>query len=434
MGKLVRRLVRSVRGFWLIPVVCVLAALVLADGLVAIDRLIDESQAPATFDPIFEIGIEGSRGLLSAIGGSVFGAAATAFSITVSVIATTSTSYGPRLVGNFMTDRRNQWTLGVLVATFVYTTLVLRHLRTAADGEAFVPHLAVYAAIVLAIADVFLMIAFIHNIASSTQVETLVAAVSATLRTTLGRAQREIPGRTDPVPAPHGGTVVGSWGDGYVVSVDEKALRDGAVAQEARLALEVRVGDHVVEGSPLARVWQGDGEGNPAALLRSALDLAPRRDAADDLRVATEHLVELAVRAISPGTNDPYTAVTAIDELAGPLGVMMRGRRPAEVLADDNGVPCVWLRPTPVEELVDLPFAQVLPYAAGQGIVLEALVDLARHLEQQNTHEGLEGLAWGQVDRIRAVAEADPQIDTARLEARIARAEEMLALGAAPPA
>lgn len=110
---------------------------------------------------------------------------------------------------------------------------------------------------------------------------------------------------------------------------------------------------------------------------------------------------------------------------------MMRGRAPAQVLGDDNGVPRVWLRPTPIEELIALPFDQVLPYAGGQGLVLEALVGLARHLEQQNTHPELEGVAWSHVERVRALAREDGKVDETRVEARIARAEELLALGTA---
>ncbi|MCT7061932.1 DUF2254 domain-containing protein, partial [Salmonella enterica] len=75
---------------------------------------------------VYAVGIDGSRAMLSAIGGSMLGVAATAFSITISVIATASSTYGPRLVRNFMADRGNQTVLGVLVATFVYALLVLR--------------------------------------------------------------------------------------------------------------------------------------------------------------------------------------------------------------------------------------------------------------------------------------------------------------------
>ena len=134
------------------------------------------------------MGLEGARGLLSGIGGTTFGAAATAFSITISVIATASTSYGPRLVGNFMSNRRNQWTLGVLVSTFVYTTLVVRTLRSSDDGAVFVPHLAVHFAIGLAVIDVFLLISFIHHIATSIQVDTLTSVVSSAFLRTAKRS------------------------------------------------------------------------------------------------------------------------------------------------------------------------------------------------------------------------------------------------------
>lgn len=123
----VLRRLRGITGrLWFVPFLCVLVAVLLAEGLVALARTVVHADLPPLLQPVLDLGVDGSCGLLSTIGTSTFGAAATAFSITISVIVTASTSYGARLVGNFMSDRRNQLTLGVLVSTFAYTTLVIR--------------------------------------------------------------------------------------------------------------------------------------------------------------------------------------------------------------------------------------------------------------------------------------------------------------------
>ena len=128
MGRLRSWLTSIPERFWFIPAVFIGAAMALAQVLVALDRA--EVRLPGTLEGfLFGTGVDGARALLTAVA-SFLGVAGTAFSITISVISTASTSYGPRLVRNFMRDRNNQIVLGVLVATFVYTLLVLRTIRS----------------------------------------------------------------------------------------------------------------------------------------------------------------------------------------------------------------------------------------------------------------------------------------------------------------
>ncbi|MDO4785141.1 MAG: DUF2254 domain-containing protein [Propionibacteriaceae bacterium] len=435
MYKLWRRLERLTGSFWFVPVVCVGASILVAEGLVALDRSIDHARWPI-LAPLQRMGLEGARGLLGGIGGTTFGAAATAFSITISVIATASTSYGPRLVGNFMSNRRNQWTLGVLVSTFVYTTLVVRTLRSTDDGAVFVPHLAVHFAIGLAIADVFLLISFIHHIATSIQVDTLTSVVSGAFQRTAKRSDELVcDEHTTTLQPPSGGEVVRSGADGYIVSIVPRLLLGAAEADGGRIAIEARVGDRVLTGTPLARIWPGQDADHLAQATLSAIEIGPRHDPGTDAGYAQQQLVELAVRALSPGVNDPYTAVNVIEELALGLAQLVSAPLPAPVLVDDEGQPRVFLRPVTVKELIDMPFRQILPFSAGQHLVHTALVDLARHIEQHNVHPSLRGVAWRHVETIRAQCNdhsAMPGEDEA-LDAHIRAAERLLELSRQQP-
>ena len=183
LTRLLTRIRRLRETFWFLPGVMVLIAVILAEGLVALDRFAFEDVS----DPIWllsPMGVSGARGLLTAIGGSMLAVAATSFSITISVVATASSNYGPRLVRNFMADRGNQFVLGVFAATFVYALLVLRSVSSADDNvgrEAFVPYVAVYLAIVLAIGNVGVLVYFIHHIATSVRVTSLINSVRCDL-------------------------------------------------------------------------------------------------------------------------------------------------------------------------------------------------------------------------------------------------------------
>ena len=165
-------------SFWFIPAVLGVVALVLAQALVSLDRYLLDTQVDLTGTLLYHVGASGSRDILGAIGGSMLGVAAISFSITISVLATASSSYGPRLVRNFLADRGNQVVLGIFGATFLYSLMVLRSIRSIeSDGTVFVPDIAVNVAVALAVVDVGVLVYFIHHMAQPIQVATLSARV-----------------------------------------------------------------------------------------------------------------------------------------------------------------------------------------------------------------------------------------------------------------
>lgn len=435
-----RKAARRARGwldsFWFIPSACILAAIAAAAALVEVDR---RFSLGGWLPGLLELGVSGSRAMLSGIGGTVFGVAGTAFSITISVVATASTSYGPRLVRNFMADRGNQVVLGVLSATFVYSLLVLRTVKAGGQeaGGDFVPHIAVYVAILLAVADVFLLVYFINHIATSIRVETLSRSTRDRFVDAVTRVFRERdPGHpaepaAEPVQAPAEGVhVLRARAEGYVTNVDGSLLRDAAAARDAVLALDVGVGDPVARGERVARVWSetgaGLGEEDLAALdraLRRATDVAASRDPHRDVAYAEQQVVELAVRALSPGSNDPYTAIGAIDELVPGILLAVTRQAPPRLLADEAGVTRAVIPRVGAAEVIDLPFTHIVPYALGQPLVLEALVGMAARVLPRIGEERLAARLRGHVaTMVDLVERADvPGADAERLREAAAR-------------
>lgn len=186
-------LLHARESFWFLPAIYGIGAVVLALGLTEGDRLL-VSHGIVSLPLIADLSATGGRAILTVIGGTMLGVAATSFSITISVLATTSSAYGPRLVRNFMADRGNQLVLAVLTSTFLYTLVVLRAVRTEQDSTpAFVPVIAVSFAVILAICDVAVLVFFIHHIASSVQVTTLQSRVLAELRAVIDLLYPENP-------------------------------------------------------------------------------------------------------------------------------------------------------------------------------------------------------------------------------------------------
>lgn len=414
MGKLRAFMLSIPQRFWFLPGLFIAAAVVLAQLLVAADRSALELPSFVS-DFLFATGVDGARALLSAVA-AFLGVAGTAFSITISVVSTASTTYGPRLVRNFMRNRDNQVVLGVLTATFVYTLLVLRTIRSQSDdGAAFVPHIAVNAAIVLGVIDVFLFVWFIHHIANSVQVETIAEGARRDFERAVDHNWLDSASdRYERFDAPSdGGGVVASPVHGYLTHVDRLMLARDAADAGSSVRLLKRTGDQIAKGEPVAQVWPQESTDAFASAIRDHLHTAPSRTTDQDVRFAQQQIVELAVRAMSSGTNDPYTAINAIQQVASGILTVVGREESANVVVDENGAPRLYLRPVTVEEIVDMPFDHIRPFSLGTRIVLEALVDLAARIRVAAVDPTIAERADQHVDFI--VAEADLQERDAEL-------------------
>ncbi|MGV8965553.1 MAG: DUF2254 domain-containing protein [Cellulomonas sp.] len=420
--------------FWFVPAVMCLFAVVLAEALISLDRHTADRSLPGLAGTLFyQVGESGSRDILAVIATSSLGVAGTTFSITIAVLALTSSSYGPRLVRNFMADRGNQIVLGVYVATFLYSLLVLRAIRTIGDPQAtnpdiFVPHLAVNAAVLLGVANVGVLVYFIHHISDSIQVSTLSGRVRADLLHTIDRLYPATVG-DGPAPAATGPRQPGpdvpvlpvnldSSGErvlaeraGYVQFINGERLFDLAVEHDVLLALQIQPGEFVLEQTTLARVHRrGAGDLDWLDDARSAVQIAAARTPYQDIEFAVQQLTEMAVRALSPGTNDPYTAVNALDDLSVGLAALAARDVPAPTRIDDDGVARVHAPHPGVLDLVSSVVDAMRWYAASVPLVTAATLRLLERVGNHASVPGLRGRLLPQVDLlVQAVRATSPQ-------------------------
>jgi uncharacterized membrane protein len=428
------RLRRVWGSFWFIPAVLCAGAAVLAEVLVtSAEAGYRLNLGP--FSPLYyRIGPSGSRELLGAIAGSMLTVASTTFSITIAVLALTSSTYGARLVRNFMTDRVNQVVLGVFVATFLYSLLVLRSIRTTetSDGtetREFVPHLAVNVGVLLALVSIGFLVWFIHHISDSIQVSTLSARVRGELRWTVDRLYPEdlgadvvdVPDDGPDLPAPAGGAGALAARDGYVIEVRQDSLMRLASDHDVIVRLLVRPGTFCIAGMKLALV-SPEHRADRGVLrgVEAAIVLADARNPRQDVEFATQQLVELAVRALSPGTNDPFTAVNALDDLSAGLALLARRPTPSARRYDKVGKLRVVAPAVPSVDLVNLVFDAMRVYALDHPAVLHSAVDLADRISSAGDRRLGQALAVQLDLLLAAYARSDPQhYDLARLRDRV---------------
>ncbi|MGE3539031.1 MAG: DUF2254 domain-containing protein [Candidatus Tectimicrobiota bacterium] len=317
-------------SFWLVPALMSLAAVALSIALVALDGAIQD-KVLRNIGWIWIGGAEGARSLLEAVASSMITVAGVVFSITMVALTMASAQFGPRLLRNFMRDTGNQVVLGTFVATFIYCVLVLRTIRSG-DDMAFVPYIAVTGAIVLALASLGVLIYFIHHTSTTIQVSNVIGRVSLELDTAITRLypqqvesgepgrRRSEPLREIPAACERQGTAVAASRRGYLQGIDYETLLRLAQEYDCLLCLQTRPGSFVIAGSTLALVWPA--EHLDTALVKRVRDacvVGSERTSIQDVEFCINQLVELAVRALSPGINDPFTAITCIDHLGAAL-------------------------------------------------------------------------------------------------------------------
>lgn len=365
-------------SFWFLPSVLVAAAFALSLAMTRLDAALDR----ATYhrlDLLYLFGPEGARSILSAIASSMITVAGLTFSITMLTLQAATSQFGPRLLRNFMRDRGNQLVLGTFISTFLYCLLVLRTVKGTEDVS-FVPHLAVAMGVVLAVASLAVLIYFIHHTAHSLRIETILASLAAETEAAIDLLYPDPIGREPTCDAGRdavdfsGGHEIAAKGSGYVQALDGERAMALACQNDLVIRLLVRPGAFVTVGEGLMLVLpKGAMTEDLASDLRATVFLGDERTPDQDLDFSIRRIVEIAQRSLSPGINDPTTALYCIDRLRQAF-VRLAGRRsPSKWRVDDQGFRRVLADPSTFETLACRSFSAVLRHAGADADVLEAL-------------------------------------------------------------
>lgn len=373
-------------SFWFVP-----GVMTAVGGCTAVLLVVYQTGADARIGAVipwlFQGEPESARSVLSAIAGSMASVAAMVFSVTMVALTLAAGQFSPRVLRTFMRDRTNQVVLGGFVATFTYALIVLRGVRTGDEG---VPNLAVTVAFLLALAAMVLLIVFIHHIAESVQVSTLMHSVT---RETVGQIRHLFPaaageGEPEPRPVADAGPAVPVRAEayGYVQMLDYDRLLRASQAADVVLHLAQAPGDFVSYRARLAEVA-------PAARCTEALandvrssfvlDRYPSID--HDVLFGIRQIADIGIKALSPGVNDPTTATNAIDYLGVILSHAVDARIPSPYRrADGDGRVRLIARGPTFASMVHLAFDQICLYGKGDPRVIGRVLETLAHLSEQS--------------------------------------------------
>jgi uncharacterized membrane protein len=403
-------------NLWLVPAIEVVVAAILFICTYALDR--------ASYDGVFRVpgwAISGSpdvaRTVLTAIAAAVITVVGVVFSIVIVALTLTSTQFGPRMLRNFIRDRGTQVTLGTFVATFVYAVLTLGSVGQGSHGT-FVPHISVTVTLALTLADMAVLIYFLHHISRQIQLPEVIASIAAELQKAIelqaGEAVEgtgadqvsaliaDMAGKGGVVPAPL---------SGYLQYVEHGMLV--AIAAEADAVIHVlfRPGHFIVAGQQYAAVWPAEAASAVAEELARAHVTGPYRTLAQDVSFGLDQLVEIAIRALSAAVNDTFTALTCIDWIGDSLYKVTGRWQPTRVYRDSDGVMRVIVTETTWERLVQRAFEKVRQAAAGMpAVMIRQLSALAKIMERTTTEPDRQVLLdqADMIERLSAATVVEP--------------------------
>ena len=309
-------------------------AMVLAIGLSQLTILIDDHLGSSQLPQVLQTTIDNARSILSSIAGGLITAITLLLSLIMVTVQLASSQFSPRALRNWFGDRTLQFVIGMVLGTTVFCLLILRQTRSFSDATAVVPNVSVIVALVLGIFSLVAMVVAVDHMTNSLRVGSVTARLHAATvhlieeRSSNGSAPVAPTHRAAASDLPSGAVAIESSASGWIQQISTARLAD-AISDGSCIWLANPVGAFVTERAPLAWVVPTPEDAEEVgSAVRSAFALGDTRTMQEDIGFGILQLVDIAVRALSPGVNDPNTANDVITHLGAVMTVLWE--RPAE--------------------------------------------------------------------------------------------------------
>lgn len=269
----------------------------------------------------FFTSVDLAKTILSTVAGSLFGMITISFSTIMVVLTMYSSQFSPRTMQDFLRSNVTLKVLGIFVGGFIYSILTLLFLREGTAGKmVFSADLGV----IIAIICLGYFVYFIHHVASSVQVNILIDKLRDEVITIVNRIESRIAEndqiRNEP-PANKDELISGDCKAvyaheyGYIQFIYDIQLTELADKMGIIVKAEKMIGDYVTENSKIFSVWNHEGEIKDPEKFLQYIVIDSERSKSNDIEFGMLKLTEVALKAISPGINDPNTAIFCINQL-----------------------------------------------------------------------------------------------------------------------
>jgi uncharacterized membrane protein len=370
-------------SLWFIPLVMALAALILSRLMGWLDAQIPDEVLHNSRFILSGTAIE-MRTAMIGLAGTILATAGVVFSLLTLPLSTVAAQFGSRLLRVFLRDRTTQFVLGTFVGTFTYCILTALSMPPADFPRADVPQVSVTVGLILSLATFGSLIILIQHISMMLQAPNIVAAAGAELMEAIGT---ETPGEYTETRREYQDYLTKALEDqdayplkvtvpGYVQYVDPETIVNLAKDKDLTLRLLCQPGQFVGRGETVALVWPaGDVNGQLGKQLSRAIQTGNQRTPTQDIEYAINQLVEVAVRAMSPAINDPFTAMTCLDYLADGLAMYVQYDDISPNFFDSDGKLRLIFEPPTIATLLGAAFDMLRHASCDNATVLLYMLD-----------------------------------------------------------
>ncbi|MBK8636393.1 MAG: DUF2254 domain-containing protein [Saprospiraceae bacterium] len=307
------------------------------------------------------------------------------------VLTLASSQFGPRLLRNFMYNRLNQIVLGMYVSTYIYCLIVLNAVK-GNDNFSFVPSISILMAIILAIVCIIFLIFFIHQVSMSIQPSYVINSIRSELdkniKETFSNQNSKVQVNIDEIIPEIEQNLkvrisVTNIQDGYLQYIDFSPLLSIAKENNLLIKIKIKPGTYLVKGALLAEISSaGPSEEKMISKIQSSFVTAHIKTTFQDAEFAIDQIVEIACKALSPGINDPFTAITCIDNLSAIMCDLAQRQFPEKYFLDDEDKLRIITHPLHFPGLIDAAFNQIRQYGASSPSVLIRLMEVLNTIHQ----------------------------------------------------
>lgn len=340
--------------------------------------------------PLFDFSSQGAaRGMLETIATVTVSVVGIAFSVTIVAFTLSANQLSPRVLRSFRRDLLSQLTLAAFLGTFVYCLALLARLGSVGALDDEVPSISIAFAVLLAFGSLALFAVFLGHIVSMLQPSSVIASIANDSRTQLEHPFPADVGREPEDPEASREMALRQMrllteryvecdAEGYLTIVGGAEILAAAERGGGLVQQRTRVGSYVMPGLELATVWAPDADRAErlAAEVAGCFAVGRQRTLPQDPAFPVRQLADIALKGLSPGINDPTTALNAVEALVAALNRFARGDRPSPVRIAADGEPRFLADVPDFDELLNLGFEQVLAFGQDDPLVERRLREL----------------------------------------------------------
>ncbi|GAA4358224.1 DUF2254 domain-containing protein [Kangiella marina] len=387
----------------------VIISLMFIGGILLIFRLeLSYTEYVQKLDFLYAGSTEDAKTILQTILSALITMTTLVISITMVVLSLSASQLGPRLIKIFMSSRLTQIYIGVFFGSIALTLtlLILLHDQSTFEQP---PKLTISCCFVLTFINLFVLLGYVNHVARSGIADTTIERVTQELEHSLSRLTDSARDHTEHSTAPQipkhyseNQRDIYSSCSGYIQNIQYPALVELANKHDLLINIECRAGDYVFTGQKVGTLFPKEhAQAEVEICIVECIDVGSNKTGTQDIEYSIRHLAEIGLRALSPGINDNFTAITVLDKLSGVLSKALSKDLPQHIYHDQKNQLRLIGKSVTQSDIVDSALSQIRDAGKTKPDVLHHLIQLIGTISQTLKSESAQQALNQQVDLIK---------------------------------